>query len=118
MAQFQRYIGIDYSGAETPRSSLKGLRVYMAYDNDEPQEVLPPPSNRKYWSRRGIAEWLVARLAEEEPTLVGRDWELTTVRGILDRAVTGRGGVVAVTGSAGCCWPSWSAWPSSTAFTP
>jgi hypothetical protein len=25
---FQRYIGIDYSGAETPTASLKGLRVY------------------------------------------------------------------------------------------
>jgi hypothetical protein len=27
---FERYIGIDYSGAETPESSLKGLRVYAA----------------------------------------------------------------------------------------
>jgi hypothetical protein len=27
---FERYIGIDYSGAETPKSSLKGLRVYAA----------------------------------------------------------------------------------------
>jgi hypothetical protein len=27
---FSRYIGIDYSGAETPLSSLKGLRVYAA----------------------------------------------------------------------------------------
>jgi hypothetical protein len=25
---FERYIGIDYSGAQTPASSLKGLRVY------------------------------------------------------------------------------------------
>jgi len=25
---FDRYIGIDYSGAATPTSSLKGLRVY------------------------------------------------------------------------------------------
>ena len=25
---FERYIGIDYSGAQTPKSSLKGLRVY------------------------------------------------------------------------------------------
>ena len=24
---FDRYIGIDYSGAETPISSLKGLRI-------------------------------------------------------------------------------------------
>ena len=28
--RFSRYIGIDYSGAETPDSSLKGLRVYEA----------------------------------------------------------------------------------------
>ena len=27
---FARHIGIDYSGAETPTASLKGLRVYMA----------------------------------------------------------------------------------------
>lgn len=27
---FTRYIGIDYSGAQTPTSSLKGLRVYEA----------------------------------------------------------------------------------------
>jgi len=25
---FTRYIGIDYSGAQTPEASLKGLRVY------------------------------------------------------------------------------------------
>ena len=30
MPSFQRYIGIDYSGAETAESSLKGLRVYQA----------------------------------------------------------------------------------------
>lgn len=27
---FARYIDIDYSGAETPTSSLKGQRVYQA----------------------------------------------------------------------------------------
>ena len=30
MAAFSRYIGIDYSGAETPEASLKGLRVHCA----------------------------------------------------------------------------------------
>ncbi len=30
MPQFERYIGVDYSGAETPTSSLPGLRVYAA----------------------------------------------------------------------------------------
>jgi hypothetical protein len=40
---FDRYIGIDYSGAQTPASSLKGLRVYMADRSVPPTEVPPPP---------------------------------------------------------------------------
>jgi hypothetical protein len=62
----------DYSGAQTPTASLKGLRIYLATD-DAPAEVLPPPAARKYWTRRGLAEWLVERLAEDTPTLVGID---------------------------------------------
>jgi hypothetical protein len=72
MSAFTRHIGIDYSGAQTPTASLKGLRVYLA-EGELPAEVPPPPSARKYWSRRGIAEWLVERLAEDAPTLVGID---------------------------------------------
>lgn len=71
--QFARYIGIDYSGAETADSSLKGLRVYMAHGDAQAEEVAPPPSPRKYWTRRGIAHWLEERLAEDVPTLVGID---------------------------------------------
>ena len=56
MTSFARYVGIDYSGAQTPTASLKGLRVYMAEADAPPTEVPPPPSPRKYWSRRGIAE--------------------------------------------------------------
>lgn len=70
---FDRYIGIDYSGAKTPASSLPGLRVYMADQASQPLEVQPPPSPRKYWTRRGIAEWIVERLSEERPTLAGID---------------------------------------------
>ena len=73
MSFFHRYIGIDYSGAETPTSSLKGLRVYMADRETLPTEVQPPPSPRKYWTRRGIAEWLNERLQEDQPTIVGID---------------------------------------------
>jgi hypothetical protein len=73
MPAFGRYIGIDYSGAETPASSLKGLRVYLAEGNAPANEVLPPPSLKKYWTRRGIAEWLVEQLAAGVRTLVGID---------------------------------------------
>ena len=70
---FNRYIGIDYSGAAPPTSSLKSLRVYMAGATSLPIEVQPPPSPRKYWTRKGIAEWLVERLKENQLTIVGID---------------------------------------------
>jgi hypothetical protein len=71
--RFKRYIGIDYSGAQTPASSLKGLRVCSADRESLPEEVLPPPSPRKYWTRRGVALWLVGELQENCTTLVGID---------------------------------------------
>lgn len=76
MPDFCRYVGIDYSGAETPDASLKGLRVYLAQDDAPATEVLPPPSPRKYWTRKGIAEWLALRLAEDIPTHAGIPWLL------------------------------------------
>jgi hypothetical protein len=48
--------------------------VFMSQNrNSFPSEVQPPPSPRKYWTRRGIAEWLVEHLSEARPTLVGID---------------------------------------------
>jgi len=38
-----------------------------------PAEILPPPSPRKYWTRRGLAEWLAAELCDGPHTLVGID---------------------------------------------
>ncbi len=70
---FNRYIGIDYSGAQTPTASLKGLRIYIADRENLPEEVPPPPSPRKYWTRRGIAEWLLEKLADDVSTIVGID---------------------------------------------
>jgi hypothetical protein len=51
MPAFSRHIGIDYSGAETPTSSLKGLRVYLAEGQASPEtwreavvkQLLTPP---------------------------------------------------------------------------
>jgi hypothetical protein len=72
-ALFARYIGIDYSGAQTPTSSLPGLRVYMAERSAAPVEVRPSQGLKKHWTRCGVAEWLVARLTENEPAIVGID---------------------------------------------
>lgn len=46
MPAFERTIGIDCSGAETPTATLKGLRVYLAERDKQPMEE-PPPSPRK-----------------------------------------------------------------------
>ncbi|MFM8393753.1 MAG: hypothetical protein ACKOB4_07475 [Acidobacteriota bacterium] len=70
---FKRYIGIDYSGAQTAETGLKGLRVYVADHAHPPTEIAPPAGAPRYWSRRGLAEWLAAELASESPTIVGID---------------------------------------------
>ena len=73
MPIFARYIGVKYSGAMVANESLKALRIYCAEGDAPPREVLPPSSPRKYWTRKEIAGWLVARLEEDVPTLVGID---------------------------------------------
>ncbi len=71
---FSRYVGVDYSGAQTPEQSLSGIRVFVAADDASPPvEVAPPPGPGKYWSRRALAEWLIERLGGDVPTLVGLD---------------------------------------------
>lgn len=70
---FDRYVGIDYSGAETPTSSRSGLRIYVAEKASPPIEIQPPPSPRKYWTRKEIAEWIVGYLGEPERSLIGID---------------------------------------------
>jgi len=73
MPQFERYIGIDYSGAKTPTSSLPGLRIYAADGTSQPKEMLPPPLPRKFWTRHGVAEFLQMELLGLQRLLVGID---------------------------------------------
>jgi hypothetical protein len=71
--RFDRYVGIDYSGAQTPTSSLDGLRVFVADAASAPTAAAPPPTAKKHWTRRALAQWLVARLRGRERVLVGID---------------------------------------------
>jgi hypothetical protein len=70
---FARYIGIDYSGAETADSSLNGLRIYQATPGNEATEIRPAGGPKLHWTRRTIAHWLAERLSEDPPALVGID---------------------------------------------
>lgn len=59
---FDLHVGIDYSGARTPESPLRGLQVYADGVDQVIRKVSPPRSSRervKHWSRQAIARWLV-----------------------------------------------------------
>ena len=73
MPPFARYVGVDYSGAETCGSGLAGLRVYVAEPSSEPREVRPPPGVPRHWSRRSLAAWLAETVLSGPPTLIGVD---------------------------------------------
>lgn len=76
--KFDRFIGIDYSGAETPISRLKGLQVYAAQaGNGEVQAWhSPTPSNngqRVNWTRREVAQRLLHEANQGTRFLAGID---------------------------------------------
>lgn len=76
MCQFERAIGIDYSGAKTADNPLSGLRVYESRGQRPATERRPTPNEQVDWTRRGLTEWLKAELEKQEesiPTIVGID---------------------------------------------
>ena len=84
---FQRYIGIDYSGAGEPTKGNQYLRVYVAEGADTPTEQSRPDGSRsQYWSRKQIAEWLVSQLRGDVPTLVGIDHGFFPFRTCISRS--------------------------------
>ena len=70
---FDRYIGIDYSGAKTSTDRLAGLAVYRASGNALPERVLTYAHNATRWTRLELAHWLVKQLQKSTRTLVGID---------------------------------------------
>lgn len=73
MASFARYIGIDYSGAETPTARLKGLEVYVSAPGKGPERVTTLAGQGWKWNRKEIAHWLAEQLETGEPIIVGID---------------------------------------------
>jgi hypothetical protein len=74
VSRFRRWIGIDYSGAATADTRLPGLAVAMVEEPGAEAELVRPPAPRaRNWTRRELAAWLEARLAEDVPTVAGID---------------------------------------------
>ena len=71
---FDRYIGIDYSGAQTSVTRLGGLAVCCVVGDAQPQIVPSLEDGYDISTRDGLARWLVQRLREPSVrTLVGID---------------------------------------------
>jgi hypothetical protein len=81
---FREHVGIDYSGAGAPDAGCSGLRVYLAAGGREAAEVRPAAPRRR-WSRRELAEWLLRRLREPGPVVVGIDHCFSMPKAWLDR---------------------------------
>ena len=71
--RFARYIGIDYSGAQTPESRLKALQVYEATQDGEPVKVSTQSEGAKNWSRLEIAQYCRRVLESGETVIIGID---------------------------------------------
>lgn len=65
--QFQKYIGIDYSGAGEPSKFRRNLQLYLAEDCQHPEKIQPS------WSRQLLAEWLEDYLGTHDRVIVGID---------------------------------------------
>jgi hypothetical protein len=57
LARFERYIGIDSSGAGIPTQDPTGSRVYLAIARTGAFEALPPAGGSQYRSWRKIVLW-------------------------------------------------------------
>ena len=67
----------------------------------EPEKVHIKGSDSPVIGRRLVAQAAETRPRRQLSTLVGRDWELSAIAGILDQAVSGRGRVVGLVGPPG-----------------
>jgi hypothetical protein len=85
---FDLFIGIDYSGAETPTSRSSHLQVYAAQSGHEPEIVTTPAysaNQRRNWHRREIADWLIRLCREGKRFLAGIDHAFGFPASYLDR---------------------------------
>lgn len=73
---FDYCIGIDYSGAETAESRLKGLQVYAASPGRIPEKIrtqAAPDGQLWNWTRKELAEWIIVQVKARKLFITGID---------------------------------------------
>jgi hypothetical protein len=87
MPRFEEYIGIDYFGRRTPTTRLKGIHVFAAEEDHEIRRERNPDDADGLWSRRELAEWLLAKLTDDDrrPRIIGIDHAFSFPRTYMER---------------------------------
>jgi hypothetical protein len=70
---FENYIGIDYSGADTPVKRNSGLQVFMAGGDGKIAKIKTDAGSNWNWNRKEIAYWCLNQLRNNEPIIIGID---------------------------------------------
>ncbi|MDP6183613.1 MAG: hypothetical protein QF609_07335 [Gammaproteobacteria bacterium] len=70
---FDRYIGIDYSGAKAPVSRLKALQVFEATPAANPVRIPVQSAGARNWCRKDLAEWCTRELMGDSRIIIGID---------------------------------------------
>jgi hypothetical protein len=73
MPSFDVYIGVRYSGRKAPKERIDDLVVFAARGDAEAYRELNREDLEGRFSRQELAEWLRAKLVEEERVIVGLD---------------------------------------------
>lgn len=85
MSDFQHYIGVRYSGRKAPGDGIREIRVYSAHEDREPFPQLNPDGKDGLWSRRELAEWLLAQITGKTAAIVGLDHAFSFPQSYMDR---------------------------------
>lgn len=85
MADFLHYLGIRYSGRKDPGDRIREIRVFAARGDHQPYQELNHDDRRGRWSRRELAEWLLAKIRDEGPMAVGIDHAFSFPQSYMDR---------------------------------
>jgi len=85
MARFQSYIGIDYSGANTPISRNRSLQVFKTTADYDPRRVKSPAGKGFNWTRKEIGYWCLAQLKDDNPVIIGIDHGFSFPMSYMDR---------------------------------
>lgn len=85
MPEFHQYIGVRYSGRKEPGDRIREIRVFVAVEDHEPFKEGNPSHEAGWWSRQELAEWLLAKVTEGDPVIVGLDHAFSFPQSYMDR---------------------------------